>query len=328
MQTVIGLFDDNSEAKRAVDDLMKSGFNRSEVTATRSSDSPSAQEMLTEARVPMQDVNFYNEGVRNGGTLVIVKTDDSKSGQAADILGRYKIVDVDARYQEFSSKGAQNIGLSQLDDKGQVLEVIEEELKVGKRQVQRGGIRVHTFVTERPVEEQVTLRDETVHVERRPVSRDVTNADASFKERTLEMTETDEEAVVSKVARVIEEVSIGKTVEDRTETVRDTVRRQDVDVEKVADARTMSGTTGYDTYASDFQNYYNTNLAKSGYTYEQYNPVFRYGYGLGTSDTYKGRDWNSIENDARTNWEARNPGTWEQFKGSVRYAWERATNKR
>ena len=110
---------------------------------------------------------------------------------------------------------------------------MEEELQVGKRQVERGGVRVRSRVIERPVEEVVRLREERVRVERRPVNRPVTEADLrAFREGTIEVIEQAEEPVVSKQARVIEEVAVGKDVAERTETVRDTVRRTEVDVEE------------------------------------------------------------------------------------------------
>jgi uncharacterized protein (TIGR02271 family) len=86
-------------------------------------------------------------------------------------------------------------------------------------------------VVETPVQEQVMLRKEDVQVERRPVDRPMAAGDDAFRERTIEATETSEEAVVSKEARVTEEVVVRKTAEERTETVRDTVRRTEVEVE-------------------------------------------------------------------------------------------------
>jgi uncharacterized protein (TIGR02271 family) len=116
---------------------------------------------------------------------------------------------------------------------GNVIPIIEEELQVGKRAVETGGARVQTHVTETPVEEQVTLRQEHVNVERRPVNRAVTESDlANLKEGEIDITTRAEEAVVAKQARVVEEVEIGKTVSEHQETVRDTVRRTDVDVEE------------------------------------------------------------------------------------------------
>ena len=110
--------------------------------------------------------------------------------------------------------------------------VVEERLRVGKRETTHGRVRIRSYVVETPVQEQVTLREERVHVERRPVDRPVGAADnAQFRERTIEATETGEEAVVSKEARVKEEVVVRKEAEERTQTVSDTVRRTEVKVE-------------------------------------------------------------------------------------------------
>ena len=124
-----------------------------------------------------------------------------------------------------------------------VIPIVEEELAVGKRQVQGGGARIHTYVTETPVSEQVTLREEHVTVDRRPVDRAVTDADMAFGEKSFDVTETSEEAVVGKTARVVEEVVVGKTATERTETVSDTVRRTDVEVEDLTDTNVTTGTT-------------------------------------------------------------------------------------
>jgi uncharacterized protein (TIGR02271 family) len=112
--------------------------------------------------------------------------------------------------------------------------VVEEQLKVGKREVQRGGVRIYARTSERPVEETVTLREERARVERRPVNRAATGEELgnAFEERSIELSETAEEPVVSKTARVVEEVDVGKEVSSRTETIKDTVRRRDVEVEK------------------------------------------------------------------------------------------------
>ena len=110
--------------------------------------------------------------------------------------------------------------------------IVEEKLVVGKREVETGGIRVRSRVVEQPVSEQVRLRDETIEVERRPVDRRVDDADGLFRERTVEMSETDEEAVVGKEARVREELVVRKDVDQHVEQVSDTVRRTEVDVDE------------------------------------------------------------------------------------------------
>ena len=121
-----------------------------------------------------------------------------------------------------------------------VLQVVEERLNVGKRAVSRGKVRLHSYVVETEVSENVTLRDETVSIDRHAVDRPVAAlGDDAFQERTIEMEEIDEEAVVGKTARVVEEIGIRKDVSDRTETVRDTVRSTKVDIE---DGRTVGST--------------------------------------------------------------------------------------
>lgn len=111
--------------------------------------------------------------------------------------------------------------------------LVEERLVVGKREVESGGIRVRSRIVEAPVSEQVRLREEHVDVERRPVDKRVDDADGLFKERTVEMSETGEEAVVGKEARVREEVVVRKDVDQHVEQVSDTVRKTEVDVEEL-----------------------------------------------------------------------------------------------
>lgn len=216
--------------------------------------------------------------------------------------------------------------ISATGGKETTLPVVEEEIQVGKRTVSRGGVRVYSRVTEKPVEEQVQLRKEQVSVERRPVNRAVSGTDRdAFKEGTIEMTETSEEAVVSKQARVVEEVVVRKDAQERTETVRDTVRRTDVEVEKLGAERGQS-TNGFEVYDADFRKNFTGTYGTRGknYTYEKYAPAYRYGYDLVSDKRYSGKDWNAFESDARRDWETRysGQGVWEDVKDAVRYAWD------
>ncbi|MDQ3255198.1 MAG: YsnF/AvaK domain-containing protein [Acidobacteriota bacterium] len=162
------------------------------------------------------------------------------------IIERYNAVDVSDRLSQAQASGTTkaNLQTGTATQNNVAIPIMEEQLQVGKRQVERGGVRIYSHVTERPVEAEVRLREEHVHVERRPVDRSVSDADmAAFKEGVIEVTETSEEAVVSKQARVVEEVVVGKDVRERSETVRDTVRRTDVDVEEV-DSKQAKGAKG------------------------------------------------------------------------------------
>jgi len=133
---------------------------------------------------------------------------------------------VDARAMETS---AARTGTRDVQAGDEVrIPIIQEELRVGKQVVERGGVRVTTRVEEVPVNEQVTVREEHVNVERRPANRPVSDADrAAVQQGELEVRERREEVVVDKQARIVEEIVINTEAQERTETIQDTVRRTD-----------------------------------------------------------------------------------------------------
>ena len=124
----------------------------------------------------------------------------------------------------------------------ETVSVYEEQLRVGKRDVSHGRVRLRSYVVETPVEEQVALRSERVEIERHPVDRAVTSADVAFTDRTLEAEEYAEEAIVAKDVRVKEEIGLRKVAEQRTETVSDKVRHTEVEIEDER-GRVVQGTT-------------------------------------------------------------------------------------
>jgi uncharacterized protein (TIGR02271 family) len=293
---------------------------------------------LVDMGVPEEEAGYYAEGLRRGGVLVTVNADDTSVTRAQEIMNRFNPIDLENRSNAWREAGwtsynaeAQPYTNDQItterglyntvDTEGQQrFDIVEEELQVGKREVERGGVRVRSYVTTRPVEEQISLRDERVQVERRPVDRPATGSEfAAFKEGVIEVTEHHEEAVVSKNARVIEEVVIGKSVEEHTETIRDNVRRTDVEVENLGSTSTRYQPVTY--YETSWRSDYDTNYANSGYGYEEYAPAYRYGYSLATNDQYGSWDWQRLEPEARRRWEERNPSTWDRFKNAIQRAW-------
>ena len=135
----------------------------------------------------------------------------------------------------------------------ETIQLAEESLRVGKRDVNHGRVRLRSYVVEKPVHEAITLHSERVDVARRPVDRALGAGENLFQERTISAEEHSEEAVVSKEARVYEEVSLGKSAQDRTHEVNDIVRRTELEVDdartggagRVADGRTgMVGAIG------------------------------------------------------------------------------------
>jgi uncharacterized protein (TIGR02271 family) len=208
--------------------------------------------------------------------------------------------------------------------------VVEESLKIGKREVQRGGVRIFSRVVETPVDESVGLREEHVNVERHKVNQPLGAGDTNaFKEQTIEMRETAEEAVVEKSARVVEEVSVNKQVSQREEKIHDTVRHTEVEVENLgASARTRSKSD--DDY---YRKHWTSNFGSAGGSYEDYAPAYSYGSEMAGSDKYRGRQWDDVQSDLRSDWDSRYPGeskgatgsTWERVKAAVRHGWEKVT---
>jgi uncharacterized protein (TIGR02271 family) len=197
----------------------------------------------------------------------------------------------------------------------QAIPVIQEELKVGKRTVQRGGVRVFQRVVETPVQESVTLREEHVTVDRRPVDQPIDPDQVqAFQDQSFELRESAEEAVVEKSARIVEEVVVGKEVSQRQDQISDTVRSTEVDVEQLDAGEN-------DAY---YRSHWQTNYAGAGGRYEDYDPAYRYGSSMASNATYKGRPWDEVEPELRRNWEGRYPqSAWEKFKTAVREGWNR-----
>ncbi|UFH54256.1 YsnF/AvaK domain-containing protein [Spirosoma sp. KNUC1025] len=223
----------------------------------------------------------HTEVGRRSTIVTVHAQSEDEAEQAAAILDDNGAVDVDERAAQYgygsSATGAgtdtirggttyadttnrdlttdadtTNRGLT--TDANQTIKVIEENLEVGKREVETGGVRVRSRIIERPVEESLRLREERVTVQRTPVDRPATDADLNaFQEGQIELTEHAEVPVVTKTAKVVEEISVGKEVNERVETVRDTVRSTDVDVENLGKtettgtpAVTTNRTTDYD----------------------------------------------------------------------------------
>ena len=106
----------------------------------------------------------------------------------------------------------------------------EEELRVGKREVPAGQIHLRKWVETEPVSEDVELRQDTAHVERRPVDRPLA-AGEELGEDTVSVPLSKEEPVVEKTARVKEEIDLQKEAETRSQTVTGEVGKERVEIE-------------------------------------------------------------------------------------------------
>ena len=186
-----------------------------------------------------EEAGHYREAVRRGGALLSVDVgDESSIDRVREALYAAGAVDINSRVAAWRNTGytgydrdAPAYTEEQIAAERKAFPVVEESLEVGKREVNTGGVRVYSRITETPVSESVDLREQHATIERKAADRPATAAD--LKEGSVEIRETAEQAVVAKTARVVEEVVVGKESSHRTETVNDTVRGTQVEVERV-----------------------------------------------------------------------------------------------
>lgn len=340
-KTVVGVFDDYAAAREAVRQLEAEGVSRDAISIESNFKTGAAGYGAGETAERQeggiagffhrlfgggeeQNRGDYEEALRRGSAIVAVSAEGDNLDRIANIMNDAGAVDIDHRASYYRQTGYAASGQSapaytseeaasdrerfRAQGGGQAsVPVIEEELQVGKRAVQRGGVRVYSRVVDRPVEEQISLREEHVRVERRPVDRPVESADlARLRDQTIEVTETAEEPVVSKRARVREEVVIGKEATERTETIRDNVRSTEVRVDPIGGGGSASSAGG---------------SASS--------PGYDYGYRAAGDPRYSGRAWDDVENDLRVNYTRDNPTSrWDQVKDEIRRGWQKVAGQR
>lgn len=265
--SIMAYFDTRAEAETARQALLADGIDASailllpeEKTIYRRADTDTAYDYrrdeggfwssMGKFLLPDEDRSVYAEGMSRGGVTMAIDVAETDYDRVSTIVERYGSVDLDAREAEWRNTGwagytADSLttedtvtGLgrddtARLADRDEdVIPIVEERLQVGKRVVQGGRVRVRAYVREVPVEVPVELREDHVTIERRPVDRAVEANDAAlFQDKTIEAVERREEAVIAKEARVVEEISIRQQADVRQETIHDTVRRTEVEVE-------------------------------------------------------------------------------------------------
>ena len=113
---------------------------------------------------------------------------------------------------------------------GTTIKLKEERVKVGKREVESGGIRLRKIVRTETVQQPVELQHEEIVIERVEGTGEAPGND-KFEEQTVFIPLRREEPVVQKETRVREEVRVGKRKESERRTVSESVRKEDVQVE-------------------------------------------------------------------------------------------------
>jgi len=245
-EKVVTAYDSVDKATNALKVLQNAGYDTSNLSiidrtslGTHDTDHVGLWRRLFGENVWDHEAAVYGDTLDKGGAILAARVPGDQVARVMALLDVHQPLDVHAAATKIGEKVPVEakalvtppIAKAEARDP-ETLRLAEEQLNVGKRVFETGTTRIRRFVTERPVEAQVSLHEEHAEVVRKAITDPAYVADIDWSDKAYEMTETAEQAVVSKSAHVVEEVSLRKAGTDRVETVRDTVRRQQVEVEK------------------------------------------------------------------------------------------------
>jgi uncharacterized protein (TIGR02271 family) len=262
IETIVSAFDTPEHAAAAVKALKAGGFHDTDISLfdrARLANGIGTKVPSIWTRLFGSDDMYkheaavYGQTIEDGGTVVVVRVLDSEVAHATGILNLYHPIDIHDRavttgiapaaHVETAAKEIAAVPLAAVQTVAvapklaaanrDVLRLAEEQLQVGKEMVESGRARVRRFTTERDVEEKVSLHEEHAEVIRKALSEPKALADVDWADDEIEVTETAEHALVSKTARVVEEIALKKVGSDHIETIHDKLRRQQAEVERL-----------------------------------------------------------------------------------------------
>lgn len=271
-EKIVTLYDTAEHAEAARRNLEAAGFAPSDISLINTKTLSIAGDKLRDPGlwhrlfgrdIQQYEAALYGRSVEAGGTVLTIRVPETETARATAILNAHQSVDVIKRAEQqglikaaaptptptkpaiaampvarseappvAATPPVPNVATASNGE--EVLALAEERFNVGKRVIQDGTTRIRRFVTETPVEAQVTLHEEHARVVRRAITDPNYIRNLDWTDKTIEITETAEEPVVTKSAHVAEEVVIQREGSDHVKTLRDKVRRQEVEVEHVS----------------------------------------------------------------------------------------------
>lgn len=265
-ETLVAVYDTPEHAKAAVEALKAGGFHEDDISVfdrdrlatgggamARSVKEAGLWHRLFGGDLYEHEAGVYGDTLARGGTVISLRVLDTEVAHATGILDLHRPIDVHDRAVTSGIASAASVTAAAKTISAtpiatgqtvavtpkvaathdEVLRLAEEQLQVGKRSVETGAARVRRFTTEREVSQDVTLHEEHAEVLRRAVTDPAYVGDIDWADRAIEVRETAEQALVSKTARVVEEISLKKVGTDHIETVREKLRRQQAEIQRV-----------------------------------------------------------------------------------------------
>src|SRR5215831_11845229 len=265
-ETIVAVFDTRAHADAAVKALRAGGFANADISIFDEDRLASGQKAMAAGvkeaglwqrlfgdDVYEHEAAVYHQTLKHGGVVVSARVMDNEVAHAIAILDLHRPVDVHDRavttgiapaaHVEAVEKKIDAVPLAAVQQVAVtpklaeahdgVLRLAEEQLEVGKRSVETGRTRVRRYVTEREASADVTLHNEHAEVLRRAISDPKYIGEIDWADGEIEVVETAEHALAKKTAHIVEEVSLKKVGTDRVETVKDKIRRQQVEIQRV-----------------------------------------------------------------------------------------------
>lgn len=320
-RTVVALYEDMLTAQQAVEELSNNGFDRAQISlvsqdaegryTTQTGDGESTGENIAEGI----GVGAAVGGI--GGLLV------GLAALAIPGVGPIVAAGPLAAALVGAGVGAATGGLiGALGESG----IPREQAEYYAEGVRRGGALVTAQVPDGDVERSISILDryDPIDIQRR-VSEWRSSGWSGFDENAslpsgMGTTPAATPATPGSLYRdPVPSMSTQSSVRTASQTM------DSPSVPRTQD--TLGENMAYQDYDTGFRRHFQTTFGNSGYSYDQYEPAYRYGYGLAADAQYRDRDWSVIESDARRHWEERNQGPWENFKDAVKHAWNEARGK-
>jgi uncharacterized protein (TIGR02271 family) len=244
-EKVVAIYDTEAKANAAIETLKLAGYSTANVSLIRDEGEaekaglhePGVWRRLFGRDLDPNDAAVFGRSIKEGSAIVAVRATETEAPKVMSLLDSHQPLNIRDRAEAYglaaAASLARNVTTPAKLNSEEVVRLAEEQLNVGKQMVESGHTRIRRYLVEKPVEANVTLHEEHAEVIRRAITDPAYVKDIDWSDKTIDVTETDEEAVVNKTARVTEEVVIRRQGSDHTQTVHATVRRQQIDVEQV-----------------------------------------------------------------------------------------------
>src|SRR5262245_36040715 len=235
-ETIVAVFDSRAHADAAVKALRAGGFADADISifdeerlaAGKKAVAAGAKHAGLWHRLFGHDIHqheaaIYSQTIERGGVVVAARMPENEVAHAIAILDLHRPVNVhdravthgvaepahvaavEKKIERIPLAKAQQVAVPErvAQERGDILQLAEEQLQVGKKMVESGRTRVRRFVTERPVTEDVTLHEEHAEVLRRAIDDPKSVGTVDWADKQIELVETAEHALVNKTSRIV-----------------------------------------------------------------------------------------------------------------------------